>query len=158
MRLQRLYDLQDAGKIEIVPFFYSATFPAATLDAGVTSAVSIPIQSDSHFLCRYLTGEVYDDASPVVPVAADDIVALVNLFDTGSGRTLMDNPVPWQSIIGTGQLPYVLAEPWLIRAGGQVQVTLQNIGTDDYDLTKVVLSGMKIYQFGSQLPPDLRNL
>lgn len=156
MRLQRLYELQDKGLIDLVPFFYSAPFTAGVAAAAVTT-VNVPIQSDSHFICRYLTGTVLDNSTPKAPVAYEDISALMNLFDTSSGRSLFDNPQPWQNVIGNSNLPFVFPEPWLIRAGGQVQVTFNNIFNATYN-PYVSLVGMKVYQFGSQLPPDLRNI
>jgi hypothetical protein len=91
---------------------------------------------------------------------------LINFFDTGSGRTLQDNPQPIQNLMGgyaagggaTGQLPFILPEPWLIKAGGVVQIQITNLMTLAGDAVlrmDVSLVGFKVFAFGSSTPAGL---
>lgn len=157
--LEDLYARQRARQIEILPFFYSADFPNSVVAAGTTPApVSVNIQSDSHFVVRYFCVTPY--TSNPFSVFGALAALLINFFDTGSGRTLFDNLQPIQNVcggvaagVGNGSLPFILPEPWLIRAGGSLQVTLQNAGTFTFPRVNVSLPGFKVFRFGGGGPP-----
>lgn len=156
--LEDLYNKQRARQVELVPFFYSADFTAG-VGAGATLAVNIGIQSDSHFVARYFNITSYT-AGLVVAVATPPL--LIQFFDTGSGRTLFDNPQPVQNVCGgvaaaagTGALPFIIPEPWLVRAGGTVQVTLVNLGAAATTRTIVSIPGFKAFRFGASVPADM---
>lgn len=161
--LERLYDLERAQKVSIVPFFYSTQFINSVVAAGTTVAQNIGIQSDSHFVVRYVNLTVYD--SPNILVFTGLAALTINLFDTGSGRTLTDNPQAIQNLTGGamgtaggpgGNGPFILPEPWLCRAGGQVQVSLTNLGTLTFPRVDVSLVGFKVFNFGGfGAPADL---
>jgi hypothetical protein len=91
---------------------------------------------------------------------------LVNFFDTGSGRTLQDNPQPIQNLGGglvagggaTGQAPFIWPEPWLIKAGGVVQIQITNLKTlagDAVIRLDMSLIGFKVFAFGTSNPAAL---
>lgn len=154
--LEDLYARQRAREIELVPFFYSANFLASVITSGITTQVSTNIQSDSHFVCRYVnmtptsTGEVVAVATPPL---------LVQFFDTGSGRTLFDVPQPVQNVCGgvaaaagMGNLPFIFPEPWLVRAGGTIQTTITNSGTSTFVTARFTFAGFKVFKFGGGLP------
>jgi len=156
--LEDLYAQQRAKQIEILPFFYSAPFQNSTVAAGATVTVTTGIQSDSHFVCRYFTITAYASnpflVTPVTPPL------LISFFDTGSGRQLLDNPQPIQNLCGgaaagtgNGSLPFILPEPWLIRAGAVIQTTLQNLGLLTFPTVIVSLSGFKVFKFGGAGAP-----
>jgi hypothetical protein len=153
--LEDLYAKQRARQIELVPFHYSANFLASVITSGATNVVNTNIQSDSHFVCRYFNltattaGEVIATATPPL---------LVSFFDTGSGRTLFDVPQPVQNVCGgvaaaagMGNLPFILPEPWLIRAGGTIQTTVINSGTTTFVSARFSLIGFKVFKFGGGL-------
>lgn len=156
--LERIYDLERARQVSVIPFFYTAQFLAGI---GVSTSLSVNtnIQSDSDFVCRYLTCTVY---TPSTTVLAGLAQLRVSLFDTGSGRTLMDNATAIQNIIGGpmgtvggtgGSAPFIFPEPWLLRAGGTVQTTLTNLSaTLAFGVIDFAFSGMKVFKFGSSSP------
>lgn len=156
--MEDLYNKQRAKQVELMPFFYSTSFQSA-IAAGASSPQNIGIQSDSHFVARYFAVTVYA-AGPVVATAASPI--LIQFFDTGSGRTLFDNPQPIQNVCGgvaaaagNGSLPFILPEPWLIRAGGTVQVTIFNISAASIPRVEVSIPGIKVFRFGTTSPADI---
>lgn len=164
MLLSRIYRLVESRQAEMVPFFYSTQFLSGVLTASANVQQNIGIQSDSHFICRYLnvTQYITGGAGGGVSVGDLSIPMLINLFDTGSGRTLMDNPQALSNITGgaaantgNGNLPFIFPEPWLIRAGGTVQVTLQNIGNTTVQRCDVALVGFKLFKFGQNTPADI---
>lgn len=157
--LEDLYQRQRDRQVELVPFFYSARWIGSILVAGANLAQNIQVQSDSHFLARYATITLYT-AGEVVALATAPILA--NIFDTGSGRALTDQPQSIQNIFGgaaaaagMGSLPFIYPEPWLIRASGVAQITLNNIGVTTYTTAIVSLIGMKVFKFGGGVPGDL---
>ena len=156
--LEDIYARQRAREIEIMPFFYSTQFLASVLTAGTTITQNIGIQADSHFVARYFTITAYTTGL-VVAVATPPL--LVQFFDSGAGRTLFDTQQPVQNVMGgvaaaagTGALPFILPEPWLIRAGGTIQVTLNNLGASTINRCDVSIPGFKVFQFGGGGPPN----
>lgn len=152
--LETLYDRQRLGKVELLPFFYSTSFQASVIAASATVAQNIQVQADSHFVCRYINWLVYTNPALTVLTVASPV--LINFFDTGSGRTLQDNPQPIQSLGGgmaagggaTGNLPFILPEPWLIKASGVVQVQITNLSTLNAVIRlDVSLIGFKVFEF-----------
>lgn len=161
--MERVYELERARQVSIIPFFYTAQFLTGVGPAASVT-VNTGIQSDSDFICRYLNLTVYN--SPSVIILALLAPLTITLFDNSSGRTLMDNATAIQNVTGGamgtvggsgGNGPFIFPEPWLIRAGGTVQTTLTNlcpltptpIGYPRIDIT---LCGMKVFKFGSSSP------
>jgi hypothetical protein len=157
--LEDLYQKQRARQVELLPFFYSTAFLNSAVAAGATVAQTININSDSHFIVRYFQITAYS-AGLVVAVATPPL--LIQFQDTGSGRTIFDNPQPIQNVCGgvaaaagTGSLPFILPEPWLIRAGSVVTVTIVSLGAAAFNRVDVSLPGFKAYRFGATTPADL---
>jgi hypothetical protein len=164
--LEDLYAKQRARQIELVPFFYSTSFAASIIAASTTVSQNIQVQADSHFVCRYINHLVYTGPAASIAILTIPSPVLINFFDTGSGRTLQDNPQPIQNLSGglaagggaTGQLPFILPEPWLIKAGGVVQVAITNLMTLAGNAVlrlDVSLVGFKVFAFGSSSPAGL---
>jgi hypothetical protein len=161
--METLYMMERNQQISLVPFFYSTQFTANSVAVATTVSQNIQIQSDSHFVVRYLTMTVY--SSPNIVVFTGLAALTVNLFDTGSGRTLFDNPQAIQNVIGGtpgtvggtgGQAPFIFPEPWLCRAGGTVQVSLTNLGQLTFTRVDFSMSGMKAFAFGSNSPANIQ--
>jgi hypothetical protein len=102
--------------------------------------------------------------NPALTVLTVATPLLINFFDTGSGRTLQDNPQPIQNLAGglvagggaAGQAPFILPEPWLIKAGGVVQIQITNLSTTQPVIRlDVSLIGFKVFAFGSSNPAAL---
>lgn len=157
--LEDLYQRQRMREVELLPFFYSSQFLSSVVAAGATITQNIPIQSDSHFVARYFTITAYT-AGLVVATATPPL--LCQFFDSGSGRTLFDNLQPIQNVLGgvaaaagTGSLPFILPEPWLVRAGGTIQVTLSNLGAAAFNRVDVSIPGFKVFAFGGGNAPNI---
>lgn len=127
-----------ARQIELDYFVYTASW--VNLLAAITATVNVPLTADSDFvwdafnLCAY-------SAVGVLVVNPD---YLLQVFDTGSGRNLQDNPVHVNNVSGNGQLPYILPEPKLFKGNATIQVTLQNL-TAVAARVDVALIGRKVF-------------
>jgi hypothetical protein len=160
--LEILYEKERRGEISLDPFLYSADFTAG-INGPLTSMVPIGIQADSHFIARYFTITALTGSAGSQVVATATPPLLVQMFNTSSGRTLFDNPQPVQNVMGgvaagagTGSLPFILPEPWLLRAAGTCQVTLQNLGNTNFTRIVVSLIGLKAFNFGTNQPANLQ--
>jgi hypothetical protein len=164
--LEKIYALERSGSVDIQPFFYSTQFTsssaAGVVTLGTTVTQNIGIQSDSHFVVRYLNTTCYD--SPQIIVRTALAALTISLFDTGSGRTIFDNPQAVQNVTGGtpgtqggsgGSAPFIFPEPWLIRAGSQIQVSITNLGQITFPRLDVSLCGFKVFQFGTNQPANL---
>lgn len=160
--MEKLYAMERNQQLSLVPFFYSTQFTANAVAIAVTATQNIQIQSDSHFIVRYMTITVYN--SPNIVVFTGLAALTINLFDTGSGRTLFDNPQAIQNVMGGppgtaggggGYAPFIFPEPWLVRAGGTIQVSLTNLGQLTFPRVDVSLPGMKAFKFGQNSPAQI---
>jgi hypothetical protein len=159
--LEDLYAKQRLKQVELLPFFYSTSITTLVASPSTVPG-SIGIQSDSHFLVRYGNIMAYTGAANAQVVAATSPPLLVQFLDTGSGRTLFDNAQPIQNVLGGmaaanafGNAPFIFPEPWLVRAGGSVTVTLTNIGATTFTRVDVSLIGVKVFRFGGAQPADM---
>jgi len=157
--LEDLYNKQRAKQVELLPFFYSTAFLSSVLTSGATIVQTIGIQSDSHFVARYFNITAY--ATGLVIATATPPLT-IQLFDTGAGRTMFDQLQPVQNVCGgvaaaagTGALPFIIPEPWLIKAGATIQVTLNNIGAATIPQVNFTMAGFKVFQFGQTAPPSM---
>ena len=91
MLLEEVYRLEREKKASIIPGIYSFLWDTSVLTAGITLGRSVNIQSDSHFISRYVNIATYA-AGPVLATATDPLE--LQLTDTGSGRFLFDDFVP----------------------------------------------------------------
>lgn len=158
--LEDLYAKQRARQVELLPFFYSIDFTNSVVAANTTITQNVSIQADSHFVARYFNITAYN--TPNFTVIQLTPPLLINFFDSGSGRTLQDNPQPIQNLCGgnaagtaNGHLPFILPEPWLLRAASTAQVTLVNIGITVFPRIIVSLVGFKAFRFGATGPADI---
>ena len=157
--LEDLYAKQRSRQVELVPFFYSTSFQNSVIAASATVSQNIQVQADSHFVCRYINTLAYTGGLAVFTTIAP---LLINFFDTGNGRTLQDNPQPLQNLAGGlaagggafGNLPFILPEPWLIKASGVVQIQITNLSTTQAIVRlDVSLIGFKVFTFGASSAP-----
>lgn len=155
MLLEEVYRLEREKKASIIPGIYSFLWDLGVLTTGITLMRAVNIQSDSHFISRYVNITTYT-AGPVVAAATDPLE--LQLTDAGSGRFLFDDFVPIQTVCGgnaaaagNGSLPFIWPEPWLLRAGGTAQAQLKNIGAATVTRAKLVLIGMKVYPLNGKL-------
>lgn len=161
--MEILYQMERNQQVSLIPFFYSTQFTGNVVATGTTVSQNIQIQSDSDYVARYMTITVYN--SPSIVVLNGLAPLTINLFDTGSGRTLFDNPQSIQNVMGGtpgtiggsgGLAPFIFPEPWLLRAGGTVQVSLTNLGAFTYPRVDVSIPGIKAFKFGTNNPANIQ--
>lgn len=127
-----------AGQIKTESFVYNALFPV--LPGPGQLAVNVNITNDSDFaICA--TNLISYSAVGVIVVLPD---YYIQLLDTSSGRILLDQPSHVGNITGTGQLPYFWPEPYLLKGGGTLTVTLIN-PTALAALVNVSFIGYKVF-------------
>jgi hypothetical protein len=124
-------------------FTYSATFNTVTNGTSQTS--NIQIQADSDFEIQKLTAELIvslgTDAAPL------DFPVTVLLTDTGTGRQLMNQAVPIQSLFGTGALPFILPNTKILAANAVLAVQVNNLSTAvPYDRIQLSFIGRKLFR------------
>lgn len=108
----------------VVKDHFTYTAQLTSVAAGTTSNFNIKIQADSHFVIMSTTAAVFDTASPAVFSANPN--ALIGIKDSGSGRDLQDSLYHILNMFGTGQRPYWLNPPKLIKANATVVISVTN--------------------------------
>lgn len=149
--MQQLLDLDRAAKIERVLWTYTNNAQVAGaanfVAAGVTSApVNTPIDASAMFLW---TATSYNANSlNAAQTAATRVYpnCTVLIIDTGSGRQLMDNPVPVPSLAGDGQFPFILPEPRWIAANSTIQCVYTNFDVAAGFNIRLAFHGYKVYK------------
>jgi hypothetical protein len=113
-------------------FVFTITFGVApnVFTVGTeTFNLTLPIQSDAHFIC---VESMYDNSLQVNAVAGSPNLAptlvgggaIVLLTDTSAQRQLSSAQVPVNSIFGTAQRPFVWPFTHLFRANGGIGVLI----------------------------------
>jgi hypothetical protein len=125
--------------------FYSYTqrVPLAGV-VGTTASMVFQIEADSYF---YLNAISYQaDTALAALTDSTNVVPLITIviFDSGSGRQLMANPVPINCIAGYNGSPFRLAKPRRFASTAQITATLVNYSAVAYNLS-LCLSGFKVY-------------
>lgn len=125
--------------------FYSyAQRVALAGNVGATGVGTYQIEADSYFYLNALSYQADEALANVTD--STNIVPLVNvvIFDSGSGRQLMANPVPLNCIAGYNGAPYRLPKPRKFAPTAQITVTFTNYSAIAYNIT-LTLSGFKVY-------------
>lgn len=127
-------------------YVYEAQTTAGTpLAAGATQNDVINIEADSDFILQKLAYQcdiaaaAFTDSTRPIPNVT------VQLVDTGSGRQLMQNPIPIPSIFGTGELPQVLTNPRKFLRNSTIQVAFTNFDAAAAYTIRLAFIGYKIY-------------
>lgn len=129
-------------------FTYGVSF--GNLAAGAVVANNIQIQADSSFELIKLSvyGTLHGGTAPFTN--AQLIECNIFITDSGSGRQLMNTPIPVNSIAGTGQLPYILSESRIFKGNSTVQFNMTNFSAaNQYDNVSLALGGRKLFQQGN---------
>lgn len=124
-------------------FIYSAEFDA--LADGTSDTDTTPIQADSDFFIVQMAAAVNINAGAAV--AIEDVLATVELRDTGSGRQLTDAAVAFSTIFGTAQLPFLAPFPKIIQRAGALATTVSNNHGSALDI-RISYIGFKLFEQG----------
>lgn len=119
---------------------------ALALAAGASANDTINIEADSDFVLQKLA--YFADIAAAAQTASSRVIPLVTvqITDTGSGRQLMQNPIPVPSIFGTGELPHILPNPRLFMANSTIQVAYTNFDAASTYNLRLAFIGYKSYQ------------
>lgn len=123
------------------------TYESQVVDLAVAGSANdvINIEADSDFILQKLTfqadlsGAAQDHSTRVIPNV------LVQLIDTGSGRQLMQNPVPIPNIFGTGAIPFILPNPRLFMRNSTIQVAYTSFEAASVPTIRLSFIGYKVY-------------
>jgi hypothetical protein len=125
--------------------FYIYEAEALALAAGGTANDVINIEADSRFILQKLSYQAdiaaaaYTDSTRPWPNVS------IQLVDTGSGRQLMQNPIPLTSFMGTGELPFYLPNPRAFDRNSTIQVAFTNFDAAVTYNIRLAFIGYKIY-------------
>jgi hypothetical protein len=114
---------------QIEDFFINMPDPIL-VGAGATVQKALILDQDADFSVQKLTGWVTDQGVP--PVWQAQPLLLVQFRSGGSGRDVFSQAVPFSALFGTGQLPFILPTPRIIRRGSTVTWEITNIGATAY--------------------------
>ena len=121
-------------------FTYTAEF--LPLNANAAQNVSVPIQADSDFMLTGLSGTVKALVTSEVVIAAPAVT--IRLESTGTGRNMMDRPVPWNNLVGTAERPFLLPSPHTLKANSTLLVALTELGGNARQV-RIAFLGYKIF-------------
>lgn len=132
-------------------FFWYTNRVLALSSAAPNGNGQIITDADSDFYCVALSYQA--DIAVAAITDSANIIPLVNVLitDSGSGKALMNNPVPIAALFGDGRRPYRLIRPRVFAAQAQINLAYTSYvaaGTT-YNIT-LVFHGYKVYLGGNQ--------
>jgi hypothetical protein len=131
-------------------FWYAATVTGLVSTAPNGTSI-INVDADSDFYCVALTynavlltatlGGLLTESTNVIPVVT------IQITDTGSGKSLMNTPIPMGAIMGDGKRPYRLVRPRVFQSNATIQLNYVAfvVAGSTYQIT-TVLHGYKVYK------------
>lgn len=128
--------------------FYSYGIQFQNFASGDTLTGFIQVEADSDFLIQKLAYFSNFNDEQVTVFSQDVPLATILIVDTGSGRQIMNIPIPIGALFGDGRLPYILPTPKLFTKNSRINVTVFNFGQEDYEDLWIVFEGKKIFTTG----------
>lgn len=134
-------------------FWYNLNFGSNAqpqlIAPGVSYVQTLQIASDEPFKCTKLTGFGY--VLGVNPIVRNTAELVVTIQDGSNGRFLTYSAVPFDTIIGSAQLPYILPIPRIFKARGLITVTVLNNSTaggtnNTYAGVEITFGGTKLFK------------
>lgn len=134
-------------------WYTTGVFNIASTDVGGVNE-TIQIGDDGDFYCTCftyqasITGALLTEATNVIPLIT------MNLIDTGSGRNLMNDPVPLAAVAGDGKRPMRFARPRIFTRNSTIQLKFFPflVAGTTYQI-QFIMGGYKNY--GKGVPRDL---
>lgn len=123
--------------------WYVYNFFFDDLAFGTQQTDSVAIEADANFVLVKIAG--FADIAGAAQTHDTRVVPLVSLqvFDTGSGRNLLNGETAWSNIVGWGEIPYILPIRRKWKANSNIRVTANNFSAATaYDL-RLSFSGIK---------------
>lgn len=126
-------------------FGYSAEIDG--LASLATATTTFQILSDSDFVCTYMTAAAVNPATGLVDAVPQ---ALMQITDTGSGKTFYNQPTFMGLVVGQGGYPFLLPAPRLIAPNTNIQYQVTNLITGNNPRTYyITMEGARIYYNGA---------
>jgi len=135
---------------ELVDIWFAYDFSFGNLLAGASATQSIPTQADANFLWEEMnfTAQLNGASEPISSTIQYPFT--LQLTDSGVGRFFFAGSqgqaaVPLNSIGGSGQFPYVLPTPYLIRAVSTMQAIVTSTSVNQWNNLHLTLIGKKTF-------------
>jgi len=125
-------------------FYIYESEALALVPAGSANDI-INIEADSDFILQKFAWQAdiataaYTDSTRPWPNVT------VQLIDSGSGRQLMQNPIPVTSFMGNGELPFILPNPRKFLRNSTIQIAYTNFDAAVTYNVRLAFIGYKIY-------------
>lgn len=125
--------------------FYVYEAETIAIAVGASTNDTISIEADSDFILQKLTyaadiaGASQTESSRIIPNV------LLQIIDTGSGRQLMQDPIPIPSFFGVGMLPFILPNPRLFMRNSTIQVAFTSFEAAITPDVRLAFIGYKVY-------------
>jgi hypothetical protein len=125
--------------------FYVYEVETIAIAVGGSTNDTISIEADSDFILQKLTyaadiaGASQTESSRIIPNV------LLQITDTGSGRQLMQDPIPIPSFFGVGMLPFILPNPRLFMRNSTIQVAFTSFEAAITPSVRLAFIGYKVY-------------
>jgi len=125
-------------------YIYEAEALAIAPITGTADDV-INIEADSDFILQKMTYEA-DIAAAAFTFTTNPIPLItVQIIDSGSGRQLMQSPIPVNSFMGDGKLPFYLPNPRKFLRNSTIQIAFANFDAAITYNIRLAFIGYKIY-------------
>lgn len=114
---------------QVVPMFYvyAATIPNVAANGGTGSA-TITFESNSSFELQKMMAAGFDQASDAVLDGAG-LAGTVQIVDTSTGANMFSQPVLFDTLFGTAQLPFILPQTRLFSPNSSLIINVVNLDT-----------------------------
>ncbi len=136
----------DPEKIDLTrrDFYIYEAEALALAPAGNANDI-INIEADSDFILQKFAYEADIAAAAFTFTTRPIPLITIQLIDSGSGRQLMQNPIPVSSFMGDGQLPFILPNPRKFLRNSTIQVAFNNFDAAVTYNIRLAFIGYKIY-------------
>ena len=125
--------------------FYTYEAEALALASTGSANDIINIEADSDFILQKLTYQADIAAAAFLDSTRPIPNVSIQLIDSGSGRQLMQNPIPIPSLFGTGELPFILPNPRKFLRNSTIQIAFTNFDAAATYNIRLAFIGYKIY-------------
>jgi len=136
----------DPEKIDLTrrDFYIYEAEALALAPAGNANDI-INIEADSDFILQKFTYQADIAAAAYLESTRPIPLITVQLIDSGSGRQLMNNPIPVESFMGSGELPFILPNPRKFLRNSTIQIAFNNFDAAITYNIRLAFIGYKIY-------------
>jgi|SRR5882672_1351545 len=131
--------------IDRIKDFFSYSVRFLPLASSGTLAGNFTVNNDSGFLLGGINVLALNAAGTIV-IPTSDILALILLTDSGSGREIMSDAIPVGSLCGTGQRQGLLYWPKFVPPASTVKVTVTSLDVTNAQNLYFSFFGFKVFK------------